>query len=384
MNVYAEDIPTCNNDSECQQKIDEYNKKLSELGHAKDTLSNSIKILDSQIALTTLKINQTAASINTLEQEINGLTAKIDQLNEYLNQLSVIYINEVSQNYKLQKRIPPFAYLLTKNFNDYWNQQKYIISIQKNSQDNLLAMETTRTNFDMQKNQKAQKQAEMEELKKKMASQQNDLNRQKNNKNKLLESTKNDEKKYAQMLAYAQSQLNALRNFSKTEGSSCLASSPGIGSDGNFYSQRDPKWCRQIIGLSTDPLDTIGNVGCYISSISMAFKKIGSNINPSVYALNPSNFSGRTAWANDPVPPSGYSYKQVSYSSAAIDKELKAGRYVIAQISMKNISGMHFIVIIGGSNGSYKIHDPWYGPDQNLTDHYSTSSIMSLRLITKI
>jgi hypothetical protein len=84
-----------------------------------------------------------------------------------------------------------------------------------------------------------------------------------------------------------------------------------------------------------------------------------------------------------PSPPSGYTYKQVSYSSSTVDKEINAGRYVIAQVRMSTVVGMHFIVIISGSNGNYKIHDPWFGPDQNFSDRYSTGLIMSLRLITK-
>lgn len=363
-------------------KIQEYTKKLNELGSAKNTLANQISIIDSNVELTQLKITQTENSIKTLDGEINNLSGKIDQLDIYLNQLSAAYLSQINQNYKLQKRIPPFAFLLTTKFNDFWNQYKYLVTVQKNSQDNLVTIETTRTNFDIQKTQKSQKQAEMETLKKTLASQQISLDKQKKSKNALLTATKNDEKNYQQLLSQAQSQLSALRSFSSTAGgSSCLSSSPGNGSDGNFYSQRDPAWCKQFMGNSQD---TIGDVGCYISSISMVFKKLGSNISPSAYAADPSNFSLNTAYATDPHPPSSYSYKKISYSSNSIDNELKSGRYVIAQMKMSGtVSGMHFIVIISGSNGNYKIHDPWYGPDQNFSDRYSPSSVMSLRLITK-
>ena len=50
---------------------------------------------------------------------------------------------------------------------------------------------------------------------------------------------------------------------------------------------------------------------------------------------------------------------------------------------MSNVAGMHFIVIISGSNGNYKIHDPWFGADLNFSDRYSPALVMSLRLITK-
>lgn len=371
----SEDIP-------CLEEVEKSCiKKRNQAISAQNTLSNQIKLLDSQIQLTLLKITQTENSIKKLESEINNLSGEIGKLDVKLDDLSAIYISQTVQNYKLQKRIPAFTFLVSSNLNNFLEQYKYVTSLQKNSQTNLLEMETVRTNYDIQKDAKEKKQAELEELQKTLASQKNSLNNQKLSKNKLLEDTKNDERKYQQLLNEAQSQLAALKNFSSSAGgSSCLDSSPGSGSDGNFYSQRDPRWCKQFIGNSTD---TIGSVGCYINSIAMTFKKLGYDITPSAYAANSSNFRFNTAYAVVPTPPSGYSYQQVPYSINTIDNELKAGRYVIAQMRMSNISGMHFIVIKSGSNGNYTIHDPWFGPDLNFSDRYSPGLVMSLRLITK-
>lgn len=366
---------------ELSAQIEQYTQKLNELGSAKNTLANQIKLLDSQYQLTLLKITQTENSIKTLEKEIANLDVEIGKLEVQINQLSVAYIHQTVQNYKLQKRIPAFAFLFSSNLNAFLEQQRYMTSVQKNSQTNLLDMETVRANYDIQKTAKEKKQTELEDLQKTLATQKTTLNNQKAAKNNLLEATKNDEKKYQQLLTEAQSQLAALKNFSSSAGgSTCLSATPGGGSDGNFYSQRDPRWCNQYIGNSHD---TIGSVGCYISSIAMVFKKLGHDITPSAYAANSSNFRFNTAYALPPNPPSGYSYQQVGYSINTIDNELKSGRYVIAQMKMANIAGMHFIVIISGSNGNYKIHDPWFGADQNFSDRYSPSLVMSLRLITK-
>ncbi|MEI8067697.1 MAG: hypothetical protein WCG91_01955 [Candidatus Shapirobacteria bacterium] len=367
-------------------KIAEYSTKLTELSKSKNTLANQIKIIDSNVELTQLKITQTETSIKTLDEEINNLSGKIGQLDIYLNQLSSAYIVQVSQNYKLQKRIPSFALFFTSRFNNFLNEYKYLATVQKNNQENLVTIETTRTTYDIQKTEKSKKQAEMEALKKTLASQQISLDKQKKSKNILLEATKNDERNYQQLLSQARAQLNGLRNFSSSAGGgSCLSASPGRGSDGNFYSQRDPSWCHQVIGISNDSQDTIGSIGCYISSLSMVFKKAGSGMNPSSYASNPDNFgsipSSYMLVRNPPSIPSGYSFRQTSYSTNTVDNELKSGRYVIAELSA--FAGTHFVVIISGSGGSYKIHDPWYGPDMSLNDHYGTSLIRSLRLITK-
>jgi len=364
-----------------QNKIAEYTQKLSELGSAKNTLSNQIKILTSQYDLTLLKITQTENSIKSLDKEINNLTIKIDDLDKKLNSLASLYVLQIIQNYKLQKNAPPFAFLFSTSLNNYLERYKYVSSVQTASQNSMINIQTVKSDYDTQKTEKAEKQQEMEALQKTLAAQKTSLDNQKIAKDKLLETTKNDEKKYQQLLAAAQAQLSALRNFSSTAGgSSCLSASPGTGNDGNFYSQRDPRWCKQYIGSSND---TIGEVGCYLSSISMVYKKIGSDISPSAYAANSSNFWSNTAYMLNPSPPLGYSFKQLSYSASTVDNELKAGRYVIAQMRMNTGVGMHFIVIISGGNGIYKIHDPWFGSDNNFSDFYTTGGIMSLRLITK-
>jgi peptidoglycan hydrolase CwlO-like protein len=191
-------------------KINDYSKKLEELGKAKDTLANQIKILDSQVELTLLKINQTETNIKNLEEEINQLSVKIDDLDRQLNELSSVYIHEVSQNYKLQKRIPAFALLLSSKFNNYFEQQKYISAVQKNSQENMIAMETTRTNYDIQKIEKTKKQQELEDLKQKLSDQQASLAKQKRSKADLLLITQNDEAKYQSLKQAAMDELNSL------------------------------------------------------------------------------------------------------------------------------------------------------------------------------
>ena len=373
--ILADEVEDLNN------QIAEYTQKLAELGSAKNTLSNQIEIINSKIELTLLEITQTENNIQKLKSEIADLSTEIGKLDVELDNLSTIFIYQIIENYKLQKRIPPFAYFFSSKLNDFLNKYKYLTAHQKNNQDNLLKMETVRTNYDLQKTAKEEKQQELEEMQKTLAQQKSSLNNQKSSKNKLLADTKNDEKRYQQLLAQAQSQLSALKSFSSSAGgNACLPSSPGAGSDGNFYSQRDPRWCQQRIGYSSD---SIGAVGCYISCISMLYKKLGHDISPSAYAANPSNFWANTAYMVDPNPPSGYTYKKVSYSTSTIDNELSQGRYIIAQMSASNSVGMHFIVIKSGSAGNYQIHDPWYGADLNFSDRYSPYSVLSLRLITK-
>lgn len=369
--VLGDDISDCLQNSNPQNCLQNLTQKYS----ANITsIKAQIKLIDSQIALTTLKISQTQTSIKILKSEIADLSIKIGQLDTTLNQLSAVYIQQVSQNYKLSHRYPSWSVLFNFNFNHILEEYKYLATTQQNNQNTLISMETIRTQTDLQKKDKTQKQQELQTLQTKLAAQQNDLAKQKSVKNSLLATTQSQ-------LDNAIAQLAQLRNFSKNKGATCLPSSPGGGEGGWFYSQRDPLWCNQFMGYSPD---TIGEVGCYISSIAMVWKKYGFDMTPSKYASNPSHFVGATAWGTSPETPPGFSSQQYSgYNRGILDGALAAGHPVIVQISMKSISGMHFIVLKSGANGSYKINDPWYGSDLNFTDYYSTSSIMSLRLITK-
>ncbi len=217
---------------ELSTKIAEYTKKLDELGKSKDTLANQINILNSQVSLTLLKITQTESTIKITETEIIDLGGKISQLDTSLNQLSSTYISEVVENYKLSKKYPSLNIFLSKNFNQFWQQYKYVSTIQKNSQNSLINMETIRFNYDTQKQQKQKKQQELESLKAKLAEQKNNLNKQKTSKANLLEVTKNNEATYQKLRAEAQSELEALQT-AVFDGSKTVKKGDALGIMGN-------------------------------------------------------------------------------------------------------------------------------------------------------
>ena len=195
---------------ELENQINEYSSKLLELAKSKDTLSNQIKILDSQINLTLLKITQTENSITLLEEEIQNLSVKIDELDVSLNQLSLAFIEQINQNYKLNKRLTPLHTLLLGKFNQALQEFKYISSIQNNSRQTLLDMETIRTNYDLQKQEKKQKQEELVALESRLAVQKNTLAQSKQSKNDLLVVTKNDEARYQKLKSAAEAELSSL------------------------------------------------------------------------------------------------------------------------------------------------------------------------------
>lgn len=196
--------------NELNNKIEEYQNKLNDIVKQKDTLANQLKYIDFQTNLTELKINQTEDSIKLLGLEINSLTSKISDLDFELNKLSTLYVRQIVENYKLGKRTPSYIFIIKNDFNNFLTQYKYASTMQKNSQETLVKMETTRTNFDIQKGEKEKKQLELEDLEKKLAEQKDNLTKQKEEKNSLLSTTKNDEARYQKLKLEAENELNSL------------------------------------------------------------------------------------------------------------------------------------------------------------------------------
>ena len=203
----------CDTPEEYPKYIQELTNKKKELENSKNILAKYLKFLDSQYQLTLINISQTENSIKILEKEIDQLSTKIGKLELQIIDETETYINQTVENYKLQKRIPSFAYVFTSTLNSFLKQHRYVSSVQTNSQNSLIRLETIRSNYDNQKIAKEKKQNELESLKKALASQKINLDNQKNAKSKLLEITKNDEKIYEKLLSDARSEYEAINSI---------------------------------------------------------------------------------------------------------------------------------------------------------------------------
>lgn len=197
---------------EYEQKIQEYEQKLKELAGQKQTLSNAIAYLNTQIGLTQTKIAQTEQTLVVLAADIDDLVVRIDRLNTSLDTLSTILIERVRKSYKQERIEPLYLFFASTGFTDFVNQVKYIRAAQLHDRELLLAMERTRSTYDIQKQELVRKQDEVEALNATLKKQKASLAIQQQEKQRFLEVTKNDEKKFQQLLADAQAELAAIQS----------------------------------------------------------------------------------------------------------------------------------------------------------------------------
>lgn len=183
---------------ELQKKIEEYQSQLNILSSQSKTLSNQIAQFNAQINLTTLKITQT-------EEKINLLTGRIDQLESSLDSLTDAFSSRAVETYKLSKVENGFAFILSAgDIGQAVSRYHYLQKIQEADRSLLMRLQEAQTTYKGEKADQEDLQVELEHQKKQLDS-------QKAAKAYLLTVTKNDEKKYQQLLAQAKAEYEAIQ-----------------------------------------------------------------------------------------------------------------------------------------------------------------------------
>jgi len=215
--IYAQDSSGGKLD-ELNKKIDEYQQKITELQGQQKTLASTISFLDNNISLMTTQIAKSEEEITILEADIAKLTVKIGQLDTSLNELTKILTSRIGATYKNLQAQPVYMLFSSRSFSSFLTRIKYLKIAQAHDRLVMYEMERQKNDYDTQKITKEKKQSEIEKLKKILEGQKQALARNKQEKQALLEATKNDEKKYQEMLAAARAELEAIQSIIAGQG----------------------------------------------------------------------------------------------------------------------------------------------------------------------
>ena len=145
-----------------------------------------------------------------------------------------------------------------------------------------------------------------------------------------------------------------------------------------YYAQNDPKWKEDRLGLSEQKSDTIGYVGCALTSVSMMLSGHGYTETPK--SLNEKlKKIGGFAGSGIRWHAVSQTYPQVRLNSIIkcndspaplpqIDAALAGGQPAIVCVDSTAAPGFlsHYILLIGRNGNDYLMLDPWpYQPDVN-------------------
>jgi hypothetical protein len=142
-----------------------------------------------------------------------------------------------------------------------------------------------------------------------------------------------------------------------------------------YYSQQDPKWKQDILGFG-DPGDTIGYVGCALTSVAMlvsghGFIETPRTLNKKLQNLNGFASAGIRWGAVSQIYPQINMKSFISCASTdaplgQIDASIAEGQPVIVMVDSTPAPGLstHWVLLYAKEGNDYLMLDPWpYQPD---------------------
>lgn len=195
---------------ELQKQIDELSGKLRETQNKAATLTSQITYMDNQIRLTGLKMQDTAEKVVKMENEIEVLSERIGSLESSLTDMTSLLIDRVVATYKNAQIPAGLAMLSSNGFSELISKAKYLHLVQSHDKKIMFEVQSTKSDFESQKQLLEEKKVELDLLKEKLEAQKLDLDKQKQDKQSLLTITRSDEKKYQELLTKAKSEQNAI------------------------------------------------------------------------------------------------------------------------------------------------------------------------------
>lgn len=184
--------------NELSAKISEYEKQITSLKGQANTLANQIAQYNSQIELAILKIAQTQEKIDLLNGRITRLEGSLDSLTQ-------AFSSRATQTYKLSRLDTPLLLIFSsQSLSEAVNHFYYLNRVQEADRQMLIKLTSTQNIYNEEKDSQEELQAQLNEQKK-------TLDSQKQAKSNLLAQTKNNEKRYQELLAAARSEFEAIQ-----------------------------------------------------------------------------------------------------------------------------------------------------------------------------
>lgn len=332
------------------------------------TLQSEIDYMNSQISLTQLQIQQSEDKIVQTQKEMEIIESRIGGLDTSLDYLSKLMLNKIVEGYKKNTSLSLIDVLLdSSNADSLIDRIKYMQTVQNNNQKLLVQVQETKLNFEQQKALREKKKEELDNLLVVLDQQKNELNAKQVAKKNLLTETQGQEAVYQNLIEKAKQELAGFSAFTQSAGGGLTTF--GNGSNGWYYTQRDPAWGNMFLPGSSS---SVLLAGCAVTSVAMVCKSYGQGITPASIISNPSNFIYGDLW-NWAFGCSGKTTEWIGTSEDTAKSFVKNGTPVILRLSAASVSGLHFVVAWKWDDGAndFIIHDPYYGPDKKFSERYN-------------
>lgn len=195
---------------ELEGKEAEYRRKIAELQGQEDSLAKQISLLNSQISLATLRMETTKNAVDKLTQEIDELNDEIERLEALKTKRLELVRHRIPETYK-RNSVSAFGIVFfSQNVSDFLLRVKYLTKVQTEDAELYSQLQNTQDAYGERKDTREKKKEQQESLKMQLEQQSRELDRQKKQKQVLLDETRNSESVYQRLLAQALAEKQAL------------------------------------------------------------------------------------------------------------------------------------------------------------------------------
>lgn len=355
-------------------QIHDLENKINNLQGQERTLSSQISYMDDQMKVTALKIDVTKKQITSLEENIKTTADKISKLENSLDNLGIILLERIDATYRTGKMQPLQLFMSSHNLSDFVMKAAYLRIVQDHDKELMVQVQMSKVNFNEQKQALEDKQKQLQKLQVQLESYTKQLAQEEESKKRLLAETQGNEGNYQSLLAAAKAQLAGFSSFVESQGGASILSNQTSCNDwGCYYNQRDSQWGNTSLNHTQY---TLASDGCLVTSMAMVITHYGHKTTPLDINSNPSNFASYyLAYLLYTISANGITAQRIGVT---IDSMLSQNNPVI--VGVHAYGGTHFVVLVSGSGGNYKMYDPYIenGHDISFSDHYSLGSVFEV------
>lgn len=222
--VYAQTTPTptpkpnSSNTQELGNKIAEYESKIAELKSQENSLSSQIGVMDNQIKLTEARMDATKAEIMELTLDIDSATKRVDKLEASLDDISEVLVNRIIATYKAGDVGPLHILAAAGDVDNLFTKSTYLKLVQEHDKKLMYNAQQAKNDYANQKNIFEDKKAKIEGLQTQLEEYNTQLDKERENKENLLEQTKGSEERYQALLAEAKAEYLAVQGVISGQG----------------------------------------------------------------------------------------------------------------------------------------------------------------------
>lgn len=184
-----------------RNEIKQVEAQLAQTQNQEKTLNSQLKFIDAQNKLTQLKIEEAEFQLKKLDKEIDDLSGRIGRLSTSVDAMSEVLLERIVRTYKYSNISTLDLIFSSSGVTDLLEKLKYLEVAQANDKKVLYQLQATKSTYNDQKSDRESRQIEQEKLKKDLEKYNEQLVQQKTAKEELLRVTKNDEKKFQDLLA---------------------------------------------------------------------------------------------------------------------------------------------------------------------------------------